>query len=306
LKFFSVKTADLSIKKKKRKNKMDVMNAVIGNVKDITKKNLIFEPKLDGYRALCHKNKKLKFISRNGINLTEEYPEFYFFNQINAESCILDGEIVVFDSKGNPNFGLLQNHLFPAVYIAFDILMKNGKDLTSKSLIERKLILDETIEDSESIKKMFFTKDGKELLKISKKRKLEGIIAKDINSKYEQRRSDKWIKIKFTKTMDCIILGYTSKNRGISSLLLGAYSGKKLIFIGKVGTGFNEGNFSDLRKKLKEDEPAIGIPIKAVFVKPNIVCEVKYSEITKDKKLRAPVFLRIREDKLPEECILKK
>jgi len=293
-------------------DKYHAMNARIGSIKDLNKPDdFIYEPKMDGIRALCHTNSDIKLISRNNINLTPKYPELDFRKNIKAKTCVLDGEIVAYNKKGNPEFNLLQlGHA--AHYVVFDILSKDGKDLTHLPLSERKVILDKTVIDGSNIEKIFFTHDGKALWRIALKKKLEGVMAKEFSAQYYSGlRSSVWLKIKSFNTLDCIIIGYTSGKRIISSLALGIYdSQKNLKYIGKVGTGFSfeflDKLYSKLTKlRVKKSPLEYEIKEKDInWVSPKLVCEVKYVEITRDVKLRSPVFLRLRTDKTPAECIL--
>ncbi len=289
------------------------MLATLGTEDDLNKKGFIFEPKLDGWRALCFVNSKLKFYSRNGNDLTADFPELKFRGQVCADNAVLDGEIVIYDENGKPNFQLIQNRKlisrFPATFVVFDILMKDNKNLTNVPLIERKQVLHSTVMENGGIQVVVFTKDGKKLWDVARERELEGIIAKKETSIYSPKRSRDWIKIKRTKTADCVILGYTTERKSLSALLLGAYSNGLLTFIGKVGTGFNERNTREILEKFAEIErstaPAQIGREKAHWLAPVLVCEVKYSERTNDGKLRAPVFISLREDKSPEECRLE-
>ncbi len=294
------------------------MLADLGNEHILKNKNYIFEIKLDGIRAICFKNSKLKFFSRNGIDITRQYPEFNFLKNIKAKNCVLDGEIVVYDEYGNPNFTLWQERKglksipssLLATYVVFDILSVNGKDLTKIPLRKRKDILEKTVKSAGNIQTSFCTENGLALWKVVKSRKLEGIIAKDANSLYEfGRRNDSWLKIKIFKAIDCIILGFTKEKRELTSLALGLYFKNSLIYSGKVGTGFDESTIKDLSNKLNRiriKKSSIGdVPDDVFPVKPMLVAEVKYQEITKDKKLRAPVFLRLRHDKELKECVLE-
>lgn len=287
------------------------MLAKIGAHEDLERKDWIFEPKLDGFRALCIlKNNKLSFISRNNHDMTASYPEFQFRNQIKATNCVLDGEIVVYDKKGRTNFNLLQNRKIspvPATYVAFDILSKNGKDLTHLTLLERRKILQATIIDGNHLETIASSRNGKLLWKEIKKHDLEGVMAKDAASLYYPGvRTNKWLKIKRHSTIDCIIVGYTQEKRQVSSLALGLYDGNQLLFIGKVGTGFSEKTVKELYslfKKIEISKPRVINPIEEViWLKPKLVCEIKFAEVTKDKKLRSPVFLHLRDDKEPKEC----
>lgn len=284
--------------------------------KEILKsKEYLFEPKVDGYRTFCiKKNDKLKFISRTGHDVSSHFSEFKFSKNIKSKSCIIDGEIVIFDEKGNPSFQLMQtkgkNH-HDAVFIAFDILEKDGKNLTELPIEDRKRILAKVIIESQNLKLMPFTQDGQKLWMDITKRKLEGVVAKRKGSIYIKKRSSEWLKIKEINTIDCVIVGITKQKRAISSLGLGLYDNDKVLkFIGKVGTGFSDAILEKLANLLKKHErskiePIVGIlPKDLIPVTPNKVCEVKFMEVTKSCKLRIPVFIRLRDDKLPKECSL--
>ena len=233
------------------------MNAFSGTSKILSDHRYVFEPKLDGYRAFCFVDgKKMKFISRNGNDLTTNYPEFTFRDHISSKSCILDGEIVVFDKNGNPDFQLLQQGFKEASFVVFDILKKNGKDLTELPLSERKKILDETVTNNEGIEKSVYTEDGKALYNLMAKRHLEGVMAKELNSRYyPNKRSKVWLKIKLHKSVDAIIIGYTQSKRTVSSLALALYDNKNhLRYIGKVGTGFSADVLAEIEEKINKIE----------------------------------------------------
>jgi bifunctional non-homologous end joining protein LigD len=294
----------------------------------LTKEGYIFEPKLDGTRAICYKSAAdgLRFVNRRNADMTSRYPEFSFADDVKAKTAVLDGEVVVYDANGNPSFTLLQRReqtsdkalvgireaVHPATYVAFDILEKDGLDLTGLALLDRKKILDETVTEGKSLQKMFFTGDGPGLWKEILKRKLEGVVAKDSASKYYPgARAPVWLKIKYLKTIDCIIAGYTSEKRVISALALAAYVEEKLRYIGRaVGKGFTEGFLEELHTRLEKIETKEA-PVKYLgekdihWVRPELVCEVSFLMLTKDLIMRAPVFLRLREDKRPGECILE-
>lgn len=293
--------------------KFDVMKAKIGNITDLENKKFIFEPKLDGYRALCYVNSRLKFISRNQKDITKKYPELDVRHNIKAKSAVLDGEIVAFDSKGRPSFQALQRSE-SAVYIVFDILMKNRKKLTSSPLLERKKILDQTVVDGDEIEKVIFVEDGKALYKVAKKRGYEGVMAKVKDGLYYPgKRSALWLKIKFFTTIDCVIVGYSKGKRVVAALALGLYDDEgKLHYIGSVGTGFTMAMIDELYEKLqrlKVSKTVLAnkeeVPKDIIRVKPKLVAEVKFVEMTKAGILRTPVFLRLRTDKKLSECTFK-
>jgi bifunctional non-homologous end joining protein LigD len=284
------------------------MRAKVGKISDLNKNDFIFEPKLDGIRALCYVNEKIRLISRNGNDITGDYSELSFRDKINAQSCILDGEIVAYDEVGHPDFSLLQRGA-PTNYVVFDILMKNGDNLTEVPLLERKNVLKETVTDGEIIEKIFFTFNGPALWNEMKKRDLEGVMAKKTNGLYySDTRSDVWLKIKLFNTVDCLIIGFTTGRREISSLALGLYDNEKnLVYIGKVGTGFKEKFLEELLQKLNlikiPEKLAINeTPTDIIWTKPELVCEIKYAEFTKANVLRNPSFMRLRSDKNPSEC----
>jgi DNA ligase D-like protein (predicted ligase) len=288
------------------------MNVRVGTEKDLENKNYIFEPKLDGFRALCFINTKVQFISRNNIDLTLHYPELQTIKKlIKARTCILDGEIVACDKEGIPQFELLQAGN-PASYWAFDILMKNGKNLMNLTLLERKKILDSTLIAHKNIKKVFFTTHGKALWNEMLKRHGEGVIAKEITGIYHSGlRSNTWLKIKIDNTLDCVIVGYGTKKRQLSALGLALYdSDKKLHYIGKVGTGFSQERIIELLKLLEplaiNYNPTSTSDIKNLhFVKPQLTCEVKYEELTRHKRVRQASFVRLRPNKKPLQCTFK-
>ena len=251
---------------------------------------------------------------------------------VKAKEAVLDGEIVVLEN-GKPNFWKLAERehvdnkfriellskLMPATYIIFDILFLDGKELTTLPLLERKRILEKTIEENERIKiAEYKIGSGKELFEFAKKNELEGIMAKKVDSIYEiGKRSKSWLKIKVENTLDVAIVGYTTgtgEREDFGSLLVAAYHQGKLKFLGRVGTGFSKEEIEEIIKKLEKEKvstPFISLENvkldlpegrKAIWVKPKYVCEVKFLEFTEDMQLRAPVFVRMREDKSVEEC----
>lgn len=290
---------------------MKVMNARIGKEEDLDRKDMIFEPKLDGIRALCVVNKGMKFISRGGVNRTAKHPEFKFRKNIKAKECVLDGEIVAYDKKGRSDFSLLQRGKGKTEFVVFDILKKNGKNLTKLPLEERKKILKKTVVNGGKLKKVSSFKDGRKLWQKMKKKNYEGVMAKEIDGKYYPgHRSATWLKVKMIDTIDCVIIGYTQKKRLVSSLALGLYDKGELHYIGHVGTGFTEAEVERLYKKLSKIKSKRKLIVNSVprtlkgviWVRPKYVAEIKYLEFTRHKRLRAPAYVRIRTDKKPKEC----
>jgi bifunctional non-homologous end joining protein LigD len=298
--------------------------------------NWLFEIKWDGYRAVSFiENCDVRLVSRNQNDLSPRYPELQDVPKfVNAKTAILDGEVVVLDEQGRPSFSLMQQRTgirshgrqgaprrdLPIMYFVFDILYLDGYDLRRVNLDDRKRVLREVLRDGEIVRYSdHYAGEGVALFNAAKEKGLEGIIAKKRNSCYEERRSREWLKIKITQTVDCVIGGYTDPEGArqyFGSLVLGLYNNKKqLIHVGNAGTGFNQATLKQISVALKEIEtsknPFTGPvePKKAHWVKPVLVAEVKFSEWTHETdegglKLRAPVFMGLREDKNPEDCTL--
>lgn len=310
----------------------------------------VFEVKWDGVRALSyiHKSREIfKIQSRNGNTITQRYPELIkplksaIDEQKCNESIVLDGEIVVLDKNGFPDFQSHQKRMninlkkdiealssqFPATYYIFDILYLDGFDLKALSLIERREILNDIIRKDKSNKRIkisdFIEGDGNDIFVGIKKMNLEGMVAKHKLGKYHSgSRSKEWLKIKNTKTQDCVVIGYTrgegSREKYFGSILLAAVDNNKspkenkLKFVGHSGSGFNFQQmphiYNNLKKIKVEKCPIDYVPYtnrETTWVKPVLVAEIKYSDWTEEKIMRAPIFLGLREDKNPQDCIIE-
>jgi bifunctional non-homologous end joining protein LigD len=299
----------------------NVMLAKQGSIKDLGNKEFIFEPKFDGTRVLIYKSGgKIKLINRRDRDITRRYPELKdLWKNIKSDS-IIDGELVTLGKNHQPDFNLLQkreqledetkinilSHETPATIFVFDILKLKSKNLIGLPLLERKKFLSQQIKSSSKIALTPYTRNGKGLWKKVQRIKLEGVMAKKADGKYHKTRDSAWLKIKNTKSIEAIIIGYTREKRRISALALGAYHKGKLIYIGKVAAGLDEKTISHLSKELiPAKEHVSADSIKGInFVKPKVVVEVKYLEVTRDLKLRAPSLLRIRTDKKVKECTI--
>ena len=297
----------------------------------------LFEIKWDGYRALTFlENGRVRLTSRNQNDLTPRYPELRNLGDfLRASSAILDGEVVVLDEEGRASFSLMQQRTgirshgrqagsrsdLPVIYYIFDLLYLDGYDLRRVRLVDRKRLLGEILNSGDIVRfSDHYAGRGTALFEAAKQKGLEGILAKKINSCYEERRSREWLKIKITQTVDCVIGGYTDPEGArqyFGSLVLGLYNDKKqLVHVGNAGTGFNQVTLKQVFAAVKEIEtgknPFFG-PVdlrKVHWTKPARVAEVKFSEWTHETaeggvKLRAPVFMGLREDKDPEECTLR-
>jgi len=284
-----------------------MMLAATGTKAILKSTEYIFEPKLDGYRALCEKKAgTLRFTSRNNRDITREFPELAFSDLIKAD-CVLDGEIVIYDEEGNPSFSLLQrrkHHGRPPTYVAFDILELEGRNLKTLPLSARKRTLAGVVEEGRNLQTMPGTADGERLWDVITARHLEGVMAKKKESPYVTGRSHAWLKIKDEKTVDCVIVGYVAKTRTIASLALGLYDAGSLAYVGQVGTGLSESLLGDLATELIRAGSDVALPKNVQHVVPDKVCEVRYLQYTKDHRLRGPVFVRMRDDKPADECTI--
>lgn len=281
-------------------------------------KNWIFEIKWDGYRAVADlSQEEPQFYSRNGISFLSKFKKVANDFSKQQHKMILDGEIVAYDSQGRPNFQLLQqvmdNPDLALVYQVFDLLWLNGHSTENLPLLQRKELLKEALIETEGIRYSdHVTENGISFFEEMNKMKLEGMMAKKANSVYiENSRTTDWLKVKFSNTDETIICGFTEprgSREGFGALILGKYIDDKLIYCGHTGTGFSHESLRELHERLDkiavkdspfEHKPKTNSPV--TWVRPELVCEIKYSEITNDGIFRHPVFIWIREDKEPEE-----
>lgn len=290
--------------------------------------NWLYEVKYDGYRILAFiEGNNVTLLTRNNKDFTHRFKDIAasLISWANGRAMVLDGEAVITDSEGKTDFQALQNHMkkqsgnSPA-YIVFDILAFEGKDLRQYPLTERKAILDNIMSSlpyNIHCSKYVLGK-GKESFNAACKLNLEGIIGKRLNSKYSGTRNDDWIKLKCGKRQEFVIAGYTlsdKKKSGVSSLLLGVYEGKNLIYTGRVGTGFTQKLSAELEEKFKSiisqksyfiNAPKQNNNEKITWLKPLTVCEVNFAEWTKENLLRQASFKGLREDKNPKEITMEK
>jgi len=299
----------------------------------------IYEIKFDGYRALALRGgSETRILSRNEKDLGSKFPEVRdSIATLDIQDAIIDGEIVALDEKGRSSFQLLQSFAMgqekpPIVFYAFDLLRLNGKDLQDLQIEERKGKLGELLKNHPGVIRysVSFTKDIPELLDRAHKLGLEGLIGKRAGSKYGAgKRTGAWIKVKLHQEQEFVIGGYTEpegSRKHFGALLVGFYEGKKLKFAGRVGTGFSDKLLSTLYSELSKIRfdkcPFYNLPAagrnrwdqgltaaemkRCHWVKPVMVCQIKFSEWTRDDRLRQPVFLGIREDKRPSDVVREK
>lgn len=279
-------------------------------------KQWIYELKYDGYRAMATiVSGNVELYSRNGISFNEKFRPVYDDLHSIEHEVILDGEIVLLDSDGVPQFNALQNYHHQTtkgalIYYVFDVLHLNGHDTVSLPLIDRKELLKTLLPESAHLQYC----DHVEALGITVYDQaiamgMEGVIAKRRNSEYHVNlRTTDWLKFKKIENTETIICGYTlseSKSRKFASLILGMIDDGELIYVGTCGSGLSETQIKELYKKfevLKTEDPVFQIRKhlkgrEAEWLTPKLVCEVKFSEWTSSNVMRHPVFLRLREDK---------
>ena len=288
----------------------------------------LYEVKWDGYRALCFfAEGKVRMSSRRGIKLEKQFASAAeaLRQSVKAETAIIDGELVALDENGKPSFQHLQSLTGfgskpalkgvappPLNFFAFDLLYLNGYDLRKAALIDRRQLLSSILLPSETVRfSEHFTGKGQELLDAVRARGLEGIIAKQAQSKYESKRSNCWIKIKVTAQQDFVICGYILGEREpFGALVLGYYKDNKLVYAGNVGSGFTQqslkGVFAQIKPLLTRKAVLSDVPREigeVLWCKPELVCTVKFTSWTSDERLRAPVFLGLRSEVEPAEVV---
>ena len=288
----------------------------------------LYEVKWDGYRALCYiADGKVRMLSRRGINLDKQFASVAaaLAQTVKADTAIIDGEVVALDENGTPSFQRLQNMTGfgakPAVkgmaapllnFFAFDLIYLNGYDLRKAALIDRRNLLASILLPSDVVRySEHFAGKGSELLQAVRAKGLEGIVAKQAQSRYESKRSGNWIKIKVTCQQDFVICGYLLGEREyFGALVLGYYENKKLVYAGNVGSGFTQQSLKavfETIKPLVTKKAVLGdVPRdvgEVTWVKPELVCMVKFTSWTNDNRLRAPVFLGLRNEVEPEDVV---
>jgi bifunctional non-homologous end joining protein LigD len=292
----------------------------------------VFEPKFDGMRVLGRfDGNDLVLLSRNDQPQNFQFPDVAGALRASLKRpVIVDGEVVCFDEHGRTSFRTLQQrfHLknaaevqarqrkYPAYLYLFDVLYAAHYDLTGLPLVERKRLLQAEIAWSDRVR---WTEsqpnDGIKLWRLACKEGKEGIIGKHSQSRYVAGRSDQWVKIKCLGRQEFVIGGFTDPQRsrvGLGALLVGYYSddGNKLLYAGKVGTGFSRETLLDLRHRLDRleqqkspfDRGGPSPPAQAHWVRPQLVAEIAFAEWTQNGLLRQPRFEGLRIDKKPHEC----
>ncbi|HYC69789.1 MAG TPA: non-homologous end-joining DNA ligase, partial [Opitutaceae bacterium] len=295
------------------------------------------EIKYDGYRALAGvvRGQRPHLWSRNEKSLAADYPEIVAaLAKVKCRDALLDGEIVALDAEGRSRFQLLQQRSAagarpPIAFYIFDLLRLDGVDLTSEPLERRRAVLDRLLADPPDPLRLSpaFEVEPAQLLAEAGRLGLEGIVAKAAGSLYEAgRRSGAWLKCRIASEQEFVIGGFTPPEGGrthLGALLVGHYDGSRLLYAGKVGTGFSDRTLAELAgllEPLRQEacpfanlpsakRSRFGAPMNSAalrhirWVRPVLVCQVKFSEWTDDGRLRHPVYLGLRKDKRAEEVV---
>jgi bifunctional non-homologous end joining protein LigD len=285
----------------------------------------LFEMKYDGYRCLAAvAGDSVRLYTRNGLDWTEQFGALIApLQKLKIGSALIDGEICAFDDKGRTDFSTLKAVLSDGgrlEFFAFDLLEADGKDLTGLPLVERKARLQDILARTGKKDPVQYSSHvlghGQKVLDALCRDGHEGVIAKRADAPYRGERSKGWLKIKCLKRQEFVIGGWSpsSKRKGFASLLLGSWEGDTLAYRGRVGTGFNQDLLIELGSRLDQLErktnPFASVPKEiargAKWVKPELVAEIAYTELTGDNILRHPSFIGLREDKPAKEVRMEK
>jgi bifunctional non-homologous end joining protein LigD len=283
----------------------------------------LFEVKWDGYRAIATvAGGEVRLTSRNGNDLTARFANVAreIAKAVKTPDCVLDGEICALDETGRSSFSAMQQGKpgTPIVYYVFDVLEVEGEPLVDLPLVERRKRLEKLLDKRNRTVRLSETfDDGEALLQAAKQQRLEGIVAKRLDSRYaEGKRTRDSLKIKTHGEQEFVVAGYTKgtgrRASSFGSLVLGYYAGGELVYAGNVGTGFNSKEIEKLLDRLRPlrrtTPPFREVPkmpkvrkSDVIWVEPKLVVEVEFAEWTHDGRLRAPSYKGMREDKSAEE-----
>jgi bifunctional non-homologous end joining protein LigD len=298
--------------------------------KPFTKEGWIFELKLDGYRMLASREDGAGALTtRNGNDLTPAFPEVArALTALPYEGLVMDGELVVPDDAGLPSFHRLGERARftratdiaraaveqPATLFLFDLLAVGGYDLRGLPLLERKRLLRKVVPEASALRFLeHFETHGERVYEQVTKMGLEGVVGKKADAPYRGGRSPNWLKVRAERTDDFVVVGFTrpkGSRAGFGALHLGLYDRGALVYVGRVGTGFDTAQLQEYAAAL-ESARRPKPPFKGagpagpehVWVEPRLVAEVRFLEWTDDAQLRQPVFVRFRTDKQPSECV---
>jgi len=277
----------------------------------------LHEVKLDGFRAIATVHAgEATLCSRNGKDLTERFAEVAraLPGALRSADCIVDGEVCALDREGHARFGLLQRGEGSLVVYLFDILELDGEDVTGRPLVERRRILEQTLIPGDPVVRLSVAfEDGRSLLDQVRALGMEGIVSKRAQSLYQPgKRGGAWLKVKSRNRQEFVIAGYTlgkgRRSKGIGALILAVERDGELVYVGNCGTGFDDKELDRLQElldPLRRDTCPLGEAPRmprvrttdVIWVEPKLVCEVEFAEWTSDERLRAPVYMGLRDDK---------
>jgi bifunctional non-homologous end joining protein LigD len=290
----------------------------------------LYEIKLDGYRALAINSKgNLSLVSRHRKSFNRQYPYIVEALTDLPENTVVDGEVVVLDEVGRPNFNLLQHSRSQAsriCYFIFDVLVYHGHDLTHLPLIERREIMRSALKFASPRIRIaeYFETSAEKMLSAVRGQGLEGVIAKRKNSRYEAgKRSGSWAKYRLNRGQELVIGGYVPGTHGLDSIIVGYYRGKDLLYVARVRNGFVPASrrqvFEKLRPFVVPSCPFVNLPErhkgrwgdgltaedmeKCVWVRPDLVAQIEYLDWTESDHLRHSKFGGLREDKDPRTVV---
>ncbi|MDB5474150.1 MAG: ligD [Devosia sp.] len=285
----------------------------------------VFEMKYDGYRCQAAiAGNQVRLFTRTGKDWSKQFAAIIpSLAQITKGTALIDGELCAFDSQGRTDFSTLKDHLSnggPLTFFAFDLIEQDGENIARLPLIERKARLEKLLGKAKQSSLVQFsahvTGNGQKVFDAICREGHEGIIAKNANSPYRSERTRDWLKIKCAKRQEFVIAGWSpsTKKKSFASLLLGSWEDGKLVYRGRVGTGFTVQSAEELQERL-ESLALKASPFEAVprpvartarWVAPDLVAEIGFTEFTPDGVLRHPSFLGLREDKPAREVKLEK
>jgi bifunctional non-homologous end joining protein LigD len=295
-----------------------------------SRKDWLFEPKLDGYRVLAARTRgDARLVTRNGNDCATSFPEVLrAVAALPFEGVVLDGEVVALDEEGRPSFQRLQGRArlsrpldirhatvnTPVTYYAFDLLGFEDFDLRSLPLTTRKSLLQQVLPPLGALRYLeHVEQEGEALYHEAERLGLEGVVGKKAGSPYRAGRSSSWLKVRARKTGDFVVVGFTAprgSRGGFGALHLAEFVDGTLTYTGRAGSGFSDKQLAEVSRSLeakrRRDPPCAGpLPPEkgTAWVEPVLVAEVEYTERTDEGLLRQPVFLRFRDDKRPEECV---
>jgi bifunctional non-homologous end joining protein LigD len=298
--------------------------------RSFSRKDWLFEPKLDGYRVLAARTPaEPRLLTRNGNDCATSFPEILrAVAALPFDHLVLDGEVVALDEQGRPNFQRLQGRArlsrpidirhaavnTPVTYYGFDLLGFEDFDLRPLPLSARKAALRRVLPPVGPLRYLeHVEEEGETLYREAERLGLEGVVGKKADSPYRPGRSPAWLKVRSRRTGDFVVVGFTApkgSRGGFGALHLADYVDGTLTYAGRAGSGFSDKQLTEVRRTLEQHrrpKPACAGPLPTekgtTWVEPMLVSEVEYSEWTDELLLRQPVFLRFRDDKRPEECV---